>query len=481
MATEPLATVEPPQLPATGKRIGFQEALGIQQPYMQRKAELLPQISQAEGDVARAQQAQAETLATGKQDAAEQLAGAERSARQGYEQKLEAEPLPAFVPTKDTVQDIAGLFSLIGVIGMVAGKGDAQRALSAMNGMLEGHQKGRKDLYQQERIEFEKNFNAMVKKHEEFRKEMEDAVKTAQTDYQAGLEKANVAAAKAGSEIVKAQVRKGDLMNAYKLVEDSEKGVNHALDMEAKARSEEARAREARIAAQERFELQKQLAEIRAQGGSRATQQQFIAQRSVNALREAASTMESVMKLPAGTTAGFLPYLSSKEGMTNYIKSAGGRKMSSADQKAVETLYSGLSRNLATIEASGTATGLTGLSEQIKTLYPKAGDTIYDVALKVADIRRITTEGVGAMIESGLLPAQQAKAAQEQIQRMEKAIPFTTNDVIEARFGGQRSIGEASAEAAKQMPSFNTPEEADAAGLPKGTKILVNGRRATVE
>lgn len=481
MATEPLATVEPPSLPQTGKRIGFQEALGIQQPYMQRRSELIPQISAAEGDIARAQQAQAETLASGKQAAAEQKAGAERGAQQMYEQKLEAEPLPAFVPTKDTVQDIAGLFSLIGVIGMVAGRGDAQRAMAAMNGMLEGHQKGRKDLYQQERQTFEKNFNSMLKKHEDFRKEMEDSVKLAQTDYQAGLAQAELAAAKAGSTIVQAKLKKGQLVDSLKFVEDSQKGVEHALDMEAKARSEEARAREQRIAAEERARIQKELAELKAQGSSRATQQQFIAQRAVTALRGAASTMESVMQLPAGTTSGILPYLSSKEGMTNFVKSSGARKLSSSESKAVETLYSGLSRYLASIEASGTATGLTGLAQQIEKLYPKAGDTTYDVALKIADIRRISTEAVSAMVESGLLPDKQGKAAQEQIERMERAIPFTTNDVIQARFGGKKTIGEASAQAATPMQSFNTPEEAEAAGLPKGTKIIVNGRRAVVE
>ena len=478
---EPLATVPTPTLPQTGKRIGFQEALGIQQPYMERKAALIPQISEAEGDIARAQQAQAETLATGKQAAAEQLAGAERGARQMYEQKVEAEPLPAFVPTQDTVNDIASLFSLVGVIGMVAGRGDAQRAMTAMNGMLEGHRKGRKDLYQQERQTFEKNFNSMLKKHEEFRKEMEDAVKLAQTDYQAGLAQAELAAAKAGSTIVQAKLKKGELVDSLKFVQDSQKGVENALDMEAKARSEEARAREARIAAEERARIQKELAELKAQGSSRATQQQFIAQRAVTALRGAASTMESVMQLPAGSTAGVLPFLSNKEGMTNFVKNAGGRKLSSSESKAIETLYSGMSRYLATIEASGTATGLTGLAAQIEKIYPKAGDTVYDVALKIADTRRIATEAVSAMVESGLLPAQQAAAAKEQIERFEKAIPFTTSDVVQARFGGKKTIGEASAEAAVPMQSFNTPEEAEAAGLPKGTKIIVNGRRAVVE
>lgn len=256
MATEPLATVEPPKLPATGKRIGFQEAMGIQQPYLQRKRELLPKISEAEGGIAQAKQAQAETLATGKEQAMHQFAGAERGAKEAYQQKLEAEPLPAFVPTQDTVQDIAGLFSLIGVIGMVAGKGNAMQAMNAMNGMLEGHRAGRKDLYQQERQTFEKNFQSMLKKHEEFRKEMEDAVKLAATDRDAGMQAAELAAVKAGSPIVQAQLRKGQLMDAYKFVEESQQGVENALGMEAKARQAEAAERAAAQRHRENLEFQ---------------------------------------------------------------------------------------------------------------------------------------------------------------------------------------------------------------------------------
>ena len=58
----------------------------------------------------------------------------------------------AFVPTKDTTQDLAGIFSLMSIVGMVVGKGNAQLAMSSMNGMLEGYQKGRTDLYKKELI-----------------------------------------------------------------------------------------------------------------------------------------------------------------------------------------------------------------------------------------------------------------------------------------------------------------------------------------
>ena len=232
---EELAVVPTPSIPAGGQ-IGFKQAMGVQEPYLQRKAELQKGITAAEGDEAKAKQTQAETLQTGKMAAQESFGAAEKGAMQGYQQKLEEQPLPAFVPTKDNAQDLAGLFSLVSIIGMIAGKSNGQMAMQAMNGMLEGYQKGRADLYKKEATEFDKNFKAMLSKHAEFRKEMEDAIKLATTDKEAGMQAAELAAAKAGSSIVQAQLRKGDLVGAYKLVDETQKGVGEAVKAEAQIR-----------------------------------------------------------------------------------------------------------------------------------------------------------------------------------------------------------------------------------------------------
>lgn len=446
MAEEIATLPKPPELPKTG-RIGFKEALGVQEPFLKRKTELQPQITAAEGDIAKAKQSQSEVLAGGKQQAMQDFATAEKGAKETYEGKLEAEPLPAFVPTKDSAKDIAGLFSVISVIGLLVGGGGKQaslRAMGAMNGMLEGYRKGRSDLYKQQRNEFDANFKTMLQKHQEFRKEMEDAVKLASTNKEAGMAAAELAATKAGSDIVKSQLRKGDLVGAYKLVDESQQGAEAALKLEAKAREAEATEKFRREQAASNAAIKKEIAELKAQGSSKATQQAFIAQRAVTALQGAASTMESVMKLPAGSNAGFLPNLSTKDGMFNFVRNAAGRKVSANEAKSIETLYSGLSRYLATIEASGTAVGLVGLTQQLEKLQPKAGDTVGDTALKLADIRRISTEAVSAMVNSGLLPKQASEAAAVQVERMEKAIPFTTNDVVEAMYGSKKNLQESS-------------------------------------
>jgi hypothetical protein len=269
--TDVLAKPLPKPVAPPGKgRVGFKEAMGISEPFMTRKAEIQPQITQAEGDIAKAQQEQKEIKATGELSAQKQFGQEQEAAMQGYQEKLEKEPLPAFIPSKDTAQDIAGLFSVISVISMLVGGGgkmSGQLALGNMNGMMEGYRKGRDDLYKKERTEFDKNFNAMLKKHAEFRQEMEDAVKLATTNKEEGLRAAELAATRAGSDIVKAQLRKGDLIGAYNLVSESQKGAEHALQIEQKARAEEEAAKERRQRAAEAAALRRELVSGRTTAG----------------------------------------------------------------------------------------------------------------------------------------------------------------------------------------------------------------------
>ena len=268
---EELAMVKTPEIPATGK-LGFAESIKIQEPFLKKKAELQRDITSAEGDIAKAEQAKSEVLQQGKMQAVQDFSTTQKGAMQRYEQRLEEEPLPAFVPTKDTARDIAGLFSIISVIGMIAGKQSGLRAMSAMNGMLEGYQKGRGDLYKKEAAEFDKNFKSMLKKHEEFRKEMEDAIKLAATDKEAGYQAAELAATKAGSAVVQAQLRKGDLVGAYNLVKESAQGREKAFTLESNLRQKaqeaadkDRRNKENIAAANERARLQREQKEQKPQ------------------------------------------------------------------------------------------------------------------------------------------------------------------------------------------------------------------------
>jgi hypothetical protein len=257
--TENLASLPPPSptLPQGKGRMSMSDILGFQKPFLERKTALQQEITKAEGDELKAKQAQTELLAQQTQNVEQQAAQQERTAREGYKAAVEKEPLPAFIPTQDNAKDLAGLFSLINVMGVLLGGGGKQAAvgaLGAMNGMLEGYQKGRADLYKKERDLFDKNFKVMQQKHAELRKEMEDAIKLAATDKQAGMAAAQLAAAKAGSPILQAQLRKGQLVGGYKIIEEASGGINKALDYVLKREEQEAK----EIAANERARLQRE-------------------------------------------------------------------------------------------------------------------------------------------------------------------------------------------------------------------------------
>lgn len=429
-----------------------------------------------------------------------------------------------FVPSQTTAPLLGVVFATIGATGLLLGglsKNNAKAALSAMNGMAEGFTRGKEDLYRQERQTFDTNVKAMTQRMAILKSKLDVAREKMKYDAESADMEANAAFAEAGADFLKAnkdkfglqdsiskletQIKQNDtwarLMETKKsaaikeleaqrfkaheseLTRNQQMSIQKMLESGREERAAADRALRSVIAQgqlasqQANRELNLEIANLKAQNSSKATQQNFIAQRAVTALRGAASTIETVMKLPQDARVGFLPFLSTKEGMFNFVKNAGGRTMSSAEAKAVETLYAGMSRYLASIEASGTATGLAGLSEQLKTVYPKSGDSVYDVALKIADTRRIATEAISAMVESGLLPGQQAKAAQEQIERMERAVPFTTNDVVEAGFAGKKTLGDATAIFSKPIfgpttPSQSGPKEGDRATSKSGKSMV---------
>ena len=175
----------------------------------------------------------------------------------------------AFVPTKDNATDLAAMFSLISIVGMLVGKSDAQRSMYAMNGMLEGYQKGRADLYKKEQVEFDKNFKAMQAKVATLEKALTEAMEVKKYDREKGDLLVTMALAESDSQVLKAmRVRQGDvavLENVRKARKDVDTlvGLNNTLaqnanqraDAKAAREQQDRIARENRIAADRRAKL----------------------------------------------------------------------------------------------------------------------------------------------------------------------------------------------------------------------------------
>ena len=397
-----------------------------------------------------------------------------------------------FAPSKENLQDQAALFSLINVIGFAIGTGgkqNAMQAMHAMNGMLEGHQKGRADLFKEEQVKFDKNVKALQQKATFLETELRHSLEDFNTDKRASDERAAAAFAQTGADFMKTYAEKNGLVATYERAKEIRKSLDKKIDSERlrKERNED-RASNERQRTLDREQEIRLAAQLRQEGKSeKVTQQTMMAQRAVNALGGVASAVEGIMELPAGTTTGVLPNLQTKDGMTNYVRNTIGRKIAPKEADMMNTLFTGLGRNLAAIEASGAASGLSELSKQMSNgTYINAGtDDPYKIALKLADIRRIAVENIRPAIDSGLMPKGQAETAAKLVERIERTIPFTTNDVIRAAGGGKQTIGEVTEAKVKGGKSYKSEAEAEAAfkagTLKAGDKVTIDGVSGTWE
>jgi hypothetical protein len=201
--------------------------------------------------------------------AEEQYATQVASAPEMAEKKRVSESMEKpFIPTQESAKDMASLFSLINVVGFALGAGgkrNAQAAMSAMNGMLEGHRAGREDVYKKEKAAFDTSLKQLKMRYDTLDNQLKDALNIYNTDKEAGLRKAEMAYAEAGANFYKQYQDKFGLAGMYefhkqaydsankmwnelKREEDRSERLKQAADREKRADRREERA-DARLAA----------------------------------------------------------------------------------------------------------------------------------------------------------------------------------------------------------------------------------------
>jgi hypothetical protein len=167
-----------------------------------------------------------------------------------------------FVPTQDTQKDLTNLFTLTTVIGFAlggAGKSHAQQALSAMNGMLEGHLKGRDDQYKREKDVFDENAKALDKLVTVLQSKKGDVLELAKTDYQSAQLEAERLSLEAGAPFAAEIARKQGVVKWGEYADNM-------LQLNEKSRSALLRARESALNREQRERSQAELREIQRQG-----------------------------------------------------------------------------------------------------------------------------------------------------------------------------------------------------------------------
>lgn len=189
---------------------------------------------------------------------------AEAPQRQELE-KVSSEVAAPFVPTRDNAQSLAAIFMLTNIAGFAMGAGgkrNAQAAMSGMNGMLEGYQRGRQDLYRKEKDAFDTNIKQLKTRYDMLDRQLKEALETYKTDKQAGLQQAEIAYAQAGADFYKKYADKFGLAAMYEFHKQAK---DNADKMWTETRREEDRAERLNRAArsEERAIRREERSEIR--------------------------------------------------------------------------------------------------------------------------------------------------------------------------------------------------------------------------
>ena len=352
--------------------------------------------------------------------------------------ELEAQMEKPFIPTQDTAQDIAGLFSLINVVGFAIGAGgkmNAQAALSAMNGMLDGHMKGRKDLYDREKGVFEENLKVLKNRWDMLKNDMERAAQLAQVNLQAATAEAKTAAARHGATFINDNIDKFGLMRTLEYVREGNKAAEKAYDTALKHK-QDVEVKNAEMV--NAFNREVYRAQTSGQGGARASAiNSRLAYIIQNSFLQAGQDLINAARHPSQSLGAFAGLTGAdSKGILDAVKKVGTRNLTDADQRTYEQIISGLEAHMARVMGGGYATSATKAQmDMYKTQIPRSGDPAVVGLMFLARMKQeLGLELHGFASHPGATEDQVRNMANVYSQ-VDSLIPFNVNQV-------QQAIGE---------------------------------------
>jgi len=484
------------QMPALPITSGVMKKATGKNPAQITAGEMFPAMQERRGEELRLRQgiADTESLLAGKEQE-QKVAGLEQKQSLQQIQATELRDLPertnlnlareelnnaAFVPTKESAQDIATIFSLTGIIGMAIGGGakdNAYAAMAGMNGMLEGYKRGRADIYKRERESFDKNLKALQTKVQTLQQELTDAIQLKQQDFKAGETAIEIALAKSGSELLDLKRKKNGDMAALETVVQTGKDVDSLVKMsnDQFKQAEDREFKERELAQQERLRMAqlaqtKALAELKnTTGGLKMPaklQEAYIADNQlrvdIGSLKNQLQDTELVQQIK-------------QYGVESFLSEEGGKAISQVMQRQMpDKLAKFLTevrdmRNNYYLTISGKA--VTG-GEALRNygVVPQPGDSQQQMLNKLDGMERRVGQKINAI--RGMYNAPDISGT------MSPGTPTMVNPNESYAV----SASEQPAAGATQRRSFASEAEADAAfasgAIQDGTPISVGGRNA---
>jgi hypothetical protein len=403
--------------------------------------------------------------------------------------KKMAQPIQIPQETVADFSQLGGLVAIAGVMLGTSGKMSAQNVLNSMTGIMDGYKKGRTDLIANYQKEFDMNQKRMQSQVQQAQAELSVILEKFKTrdqtvaqeiasfkaKYNAGIA-ATIADAQSADKIASTQIQLAQLSdrqtqatakidldraNADKknvLVNpttgergymDSKTGKFVKLTMPDGFAPDQggvdplvtADGKPVYPDATGRYPTDKplyklsQLPKAGGTGGKGAVAGQV--GRITGAMSQVSGAVQALSDLPV-TTAN--PVFGQKNFSSLFTAPLSVLNQKMTDQTAflMQTALAGVARNLATIETSGAATGLVGLTDKIEqAIIIQKGSTVNVALYKLAEMRRIVEDGVRTALASDNYTPGEKDLLRFNLKRVEEAIPFTQKQVTDAVRAGE--------------------------------------------
>jgi hypothetical protein len=379
---------------------------------------------------------------------------------------------PEFHPTQENAQSLATLFSLLGVVGFAMGgqgKMSAMNSLNAMTGMMKGWQQGRKDLFEREKVEFDKSMARTKAVLDDAYKDADRAYKTLAYNREEAQALAAQSAAKLGGQVGKQILEKQGIERYFGYLDGIKKDLQQAEKLASQERIAEKKAEEAEKRQSALFAQQNKLQAARDAAAERRHQQDMAQRDRLAALKaaqpkgqasaantryafnmaeafsQAAQDLVNITSLPRDTVMGNFAELAGKSGdsLKQGLTAAIGRKITNQDERMFAQLVAGLDQNMARTLGGGYAnSGAKHAIEAYKQQLPRAGDSAATSALFLARFKQEL--GIFADV-FGAHPGtsdRMAEKVNKYFDAVNRVIPYNVQDVMDASRGSRETINQ---------------------------------------
>jgi hypothetical protein len=351
-------------------------------------------------------------------------------------------PSPKREIEAQTKEGMMGLAALLPVAGaFFGGKGltSATGAMQAMTGLVKGYQEGNK-----ERIAFEqKKYDDAIKEFDRHQQNIKTAfdmaLKNAQTNQNAAQAKLKMDLYTLNSPML------AELVEKQGIVKTAEANIQ-MIDNVAKQRLQH----------EAQLQTATEVAKIRAGAGSKgSSQNERFAFNMFESFNQAATDLTNLTKMPAGTVLGSFAGMTgqSGSGIIDSLRNTFARRITDADARRMQQSIAGLEYNMARTLGGGYAnSGAKAVIDIYKSQVPQEGD---DPIIMANFLARMKQElGIWARAYQTYPGAnkEQKEGALKMIEEINKAVPFTYDDVVIAANTGP-TIGDVKGGLAPQQSS----------------------------